>query len=152
MAIQAAQVSTEIDASPEVVWTALTTPTVLGKAFFGSQVQTSWEMSWKVGSPIRFRGEWKGKAFEDKGQVKAFSPSKQLRFTHWSELSGVPDSPDHYHVVSFDLAPSGKGTKVTLTQENEDGKPVAPTVRQELTKNWTAILEGLKKAIEAGST
>jgi uncharacterized protein YndB with AHSA1/START domain len=109
MAIQAAQVSTEIDASPEVVWTALTTPAVLGKAFFGSQVQTSW----KVGSPIRFRGEWKGKAFEDKGEVKVFSPSKQLRFTHWSELSGVPDSPDQYHVVSFDLAHSGKGTKVT---------------------------------------
>ena len=147
MAIQAAQVSTEIDAPPEMVWSALTTPAVLGKAFFGSQVQTSW----KVGSPIRFRGEWKGKAFEDKGEVKAFSPSKQLRFTHWSELSGVPDSPENYHVVSFELAPSGKSTKVTLTQENESGKPVTATVRQELTKNWTAILEGLKKAVETNA-
>jgi uncharacterized protein YndB with AHSA1/START domain len=147
MAIQAAQVSTEMNASPDVVWAALTTPTVLGNAFFGSQVQTSW----KVGSPIHFRGEWKGKAFEDKGEVKAFSPSKQLRFTHWSALSGVPDSPENYHVVSFDLAPSGKGTQVTLTQENEDGKPVATNVRQELTKNWTAILDGLKKAVEKHS-
>ena len=146
MAIQAAQVSTDIDASPEVVWTGLTTPAVLGKAFFGSEVQTSW----RVGSPIRFRGQWKGKVFEDKGQVKAFSPSKQLRFTHWSELSGMPDSPEHYHVVSFDLAPAGNGTKVTLTQENENDKPIAASARQELTKNWTAILEGLKKAVETG--
>ena len=83
--------------------------------------------------------------------MKVFSASKQLRFTHWSELSGVPDSPENYHVVSFDLAPSGKGTKVTLTQENESGKPVTPTVRQELTKNWTAILEGLKKAVETNA-
>ena len=83
--------------------------------------------------------------------MKVFSPSKQLRFTHWSELSGVPDSPENYHVVSFELAPSGKSTKVTLTQENESGKPVTATVRQELTKNWTAILEGLKKAVETNA-
>jgi uncharacterized protein YndB with AHSA1/START domain len=144
MVIQAAQVSLDIDAPPDFVWKALTTREVLGSSFFGSKVDTDW----KVGSPILFRGEWKGKAFEDKGQIQVFSPPKQLRFTHWSPLSGVPDEPRNYHIATFDLAPSGTKTRVTVTQENEDGKPVEPATREELAKNWTAILDGLKKAVE----
>ena len=50
--------------------------------------------------------------------------------------------------AGFDLAASAKSTEGEGDAENEGGKPVAPTVRQQLTKDWTAILEGLKKAVE----
>jgi uncharacterized protein YndB with AHSA1/START domain len=143
MAIQAAQVSTDMETSLESAWKALTNTDVLGRAFFGSKVETTW----KVGSPIYFRGEWKGKKFEDKGNILTFSPQKQLRFTHWSPLSGLEDKPENYHLVTFDLLPGAK-TKVRVTQDNENETPVDDATKQELTKNWTAILDGLKKAAE----
>jgi uncharacterized protein YndB with AHSA1/START domain len=145
MAVQAAQVSIEMDAAPEAVWRTLTTPESLGNSFFGSRVETDW----KLGSPIHFRGEWKGKQFEDKGEILAFSPSRLLRFTHWSDLSGVPDVRENRHVVTFELVPAGAKTKVTLTQENQDGKSLDPNEKQELVKNWTAILERLKGQVKA---
>jgi len=145
MAIQAAQVSTEVRAPPDSVWKALTTAKILGDCFFGSTVETDWN----VGRPILFRGEWKGKRFEDKGEITAFSPPTHLRFTHWSALTGTADKPENYHLVDFVLSPSGARTKVTVTQENQDGKPVDTGAQQALSKNWKSILDVLKKAVES---
>jgi Activator of Hsp90 ATPase homolog 1-like protein len=80
MTTQAAHLSTQVEATLTSVWKGLTNTDVLGSAFFGGKVETTW----KVVSPIHFRGDWKGKAFEDKGIVLTFSPEKQLRFTHYS--------------------------------------------------------------------
>jgi uncharacterized protein YndB with AHSA1/START domain len=143
MATQAAVVSTELATSLESAWKALTNTDVLGTAFFGSKVETSW----KVGSPILFRGVWKGKPYEDKGEVLAFSPPKQLKFSHWSPLSGVPDAPENYHVVTFELL-AGPKTTVRLTQENQNDKPVEEAQKQELAKNWGTILETFKRTAE----
>lgn len=144
--VQAAQVSTQVIASPDDVWTALTTPKVLKTFFFGADVDTNWE----VGNPIYFRGEWKGKKFEDKGEIEVFEPRKRLSFTHWSELSGLPDEPENYHVVTFELDGSGKQTKVTLTQDNQRGaEKVTDDSKKELEKNWKMVLDGLKKAVES---
>jgi uncharacterized protein YndB with AHSA1/START domain len=143
MATQAAQVSQEMDTSLDLAWKALTNPDVLGKAFFGSQVQTSW----KVGEPISFRGEWRGHKFEDHGKVLAFSPPRQLRFSHFSALSGLEEKPENFHIITLDLLPGAK-TTVRLTQENENNKPVDAGMRQELSKNWRGVLDGLKAAVE----
>ena len=143
MTTQAAQVSTELDTSLDTAWKALTNPAVLGRALFGSQVETSW----KVGSPISFHGEWYGRHFEDKGKVLEFSPPWQLRFSHFSALSGLEEKPENFHVLTFELLPGPK-TTVRLTQENEDDKPLDEGTRSELRKNWTAVLDGLKRIIE----
>jgi len=147
MPTQAAQVSTELETSVESAWKALTNPDVLGSAFFGSKVETTWQ----VGSPILFRGEWSGMSFEDRGEVLTFSPPKQLRFTHWSALPGLEDKPLNCHVVTFDLLPSARTdakTKVRLTQEDADDQVLDDVTRWELARNWSAILDGLKRAAE----
>jgi uncharacterized protein YndB with AHSA1/START domain len=143
MTTQAAQVSTELEASLDVAWKALTNPDVLGKAFFGSQVETSW----KVGESISFRGEWHGQKFEDHGKVLTFSPPKQLRFSHFSALSGLEEKPENFHVLTLELL-AGAKTTLRLTQENENNKPVDEGTKQELVKNWTSVLDGLKHAVE----
>lgn len=143
MTTQAAQVSTELNTSLDTAWKALTNPDVLGRAFFGSQVETSW----KVGEPIVFHGEWHGRHFEDKGRVLAFSPPRQLRFSHFSALSGLEEKPENFHVVTFELLPGPK-TTLRLTQENENDKPLDEGVRAELQKNWAAVLDGLKREVE----
>jgi uncharacterized protein YndB with AHSA1/START domain len=145
MAIQASQVRTTVNASPAAVWNALTTASTLKQFFFGSDISTDW----RVGSPIRFRGAWKGKPYEDKGNIQAFDPGKRLAFTHWSPLSGMEDKPENYHIVTFDLRPTSAGTEVVLTQTNQnDAELLTPENRQEYAKNWTMVLDGLKKLVE----
>ncbi len=136
-----ARASITIAASPSVVWAALTTPATIKKYFFGSDIVTDWT----VGSPILYRGEWQGKPYEDKGTIVTFSPEKRLVTTHWSPLSGAPDSLENYHTVSYELSAEAGGTRVTLTQDNnasEDEKTHSEA-------NWKAVLEGLKKVVEA---
>jgi uncharacterized protein YndB with AHSA1/START domain len=148
MGVQASQVRTTVKAPPSAVWKALTTPSTLKQFFFGSDISTDWQ----VGSPIRFKGSWKGKPYEDKGNIQTFDRDKRLAFTHWSPLSGMEDRPENYHVVSFDLRPANGGTEVVLTQTNQnDAEPLTPENRQEYAKNWTMVLEGLKKAAEGAA-
>jgi uncharacterized protein YndB with AHSA1/START domain len=140
-----ASVSKIIDASPEDVWHALTTPRELKKYFFGADV----ESDWVVGHPIRMRGEFKGHAYEDKGEILAAELEKRLAFSHWSPLSGEPDAPENYHVVTFDLQPERSGTAVSLTQSNLTGgvKPSDLEHKADYEKNWSGVLEGLAKVV-----
>lgn len=138
-----ARVERVIHASATKIWMALTTPASLKQFFFGADVVTDW----KVGSPVRMKGEFKGKTYEDKGSIIAFEPQTRLSFSHWSAMSGKADTPENYHVVTFDLVPDGEGTKVTLTQANLAGGVTAADIdhRAEYEKNWSSVLEGLAK-------
>jgi uncharacterized protein YndB with AHSA1/START domain len=145
MSVEASRVRTTINAPSAAVWKALMTPATFNRLFFGSDVVTDW----KVGSPITFRGEWKGNKYEDKGVVKAADEGKRLAFTHWSPLSGMTDVPENYHIVAFELKSAGSGTEVTLAQTNlNDAEPLTDKNRAEYDRNWTMVLDGLKKAVE----
>jgi len=141
------QVSTKINASPGEVWTALTTPDLIKSYFFGTEIDTDWH----EGSPIIFRGDWKGKRYEDKGKIQTFEPERKLSYSHWSPLSGAPDRPENYQLVTFDISRANGGTKVTLSQSNlmDDAKKPDPAKLQEFEKNWKMVLDGLKKVVEA---
>ena len=141
-----AQVSIVVDAERKKVWEALTDPDLISEYFMGAKVSTDWE----VGSPVTFTGEWKGQPFEDKGEILAFDPQTDLRYSHWSPMSGAPDVPDSYHVVDIALAEAGSGTNVTLTQSNLTGgvTDADRSSRDDYEKNWTTVLEGLKKVVE----
>lgn len=140
-----AQVSRTMDASPDEIWEALTTPEVIKTYFFGADVETDW----KVGSPVKIRGEMKGKAYEDKGEVRSFEPERKLAFSHYSPMSGQPDRPENYHLVTYELAPEGDKTRVTLTQSNLAGGVTDSDIahRAEFEKNWAMVLDGLDKAV-----
>jgi uncharacterized protein YndB with AHSA1/START domain len=142
----AAQSSMFICASPGAIWNALTTPAKLKRFFFAAEV----ESDWKVGSPIRMKGEFQGKPYEDKGKIIAFEPAKRLSFSHWSALSGTQDKPENYHVVTFDLVPHDGTTKVTITQTNLTGgvRPSDIEHRAQYEKNWNAVLDGLSKVFQ----
>jgi uncharacterized protein YndB with AHSA1/START domain len=138
-----AQVWKHVDAPPSEVWKAITDPAKLKRFFFGADV----ESGWKPGDPIRMRGEFKGKAYEDKGEIREAVAGERLSFSHYSPLSGAPDRPENYHVVAFDLAADGDGSRVTLSQSNLDGtvKASVKEHRAEYEKNWQGVLDGLAK-------
>lgn len=132
--------TTVIDATRQRVWHALTTPEEIAEYMFGAEV----ESAWLPGSAITWRGEFEGKPFEDKGVIREVIPNELLRFTHYSPLSGLPDSAEHYHNVTIALSGDGDGTVVTLTQDNN----ATDQARQESQRNWERMLGGLKALIE----
>lgn len=137
------EVDTTIAADPKTIWKAMTAKK---SALFPG---TSVESDWKVGHPIVFAGEWKGKAFKDRGELQSVEEAKELSFTHWSEVDGKADRPASYHIVRYVLKPVGDKTKVTLSQLNMGDKvEVDAKTKAEFAKNWAMMLDGLKDAVE----
>ncbi len=106
-----AKATITINAPKSKVWEAFTTPRLLKKIFFGADMITDW----KVGSPIIYKGEWEGKPYEDKGTILKFVPEQLLVTTHWSPLSGVPDTLENYHTVTYELSGQDGVTRLTIT-------------------------------------
>ena len=135
-----ARASTRIAAPAAAVWRALTDPARVKQYYFGTNLDTDW----KPGSPIRWSGEWQGRPYEDRGVVLEIEPERRMKYTHFSPLTGQPDSPENYHTITVDLAPDGDGTRVTLAQ---DGNADA-SARDQAQKNWETVLAGLKRHAE----
>jgi len=135
-----AKASTTIDAPVAKVWDALVNPALIQQYMFGTQVVSTW----KEGSPIAWKGEWKGKSYEDKGVLLAVKPERMLRYSHFSPLTGQPDRPENYHTVTIELASSGGQTTVSLSQD----KNPTPEAREHSEKNWSVMLAGMKKLLE----
>ena len=133
-------VSMLIHAPVQEVWKALTTPEMIKRWFFGVETETDWT----PGSSIVHRGEYQGKPYVDKGTIVRFEPPELLVHTHWSDVSGTPDEPEHYQEVTWALAELEGATELTIRERNlpsEDAKDVSE-------QGWTAALEGLKALLE----
>jgi uncharacterized protein YndB with AHSA1/START domain len=135
-----AKASTRINASPSRVWEALTNPDLIKQYLFGTQVTTDW----KVGSPITYEGVWQGQASKDKGKILQFEPGRLLVSTYWSALSGLPDIPENYNMVRYELSPEDGGTRLSIIQDNNATQADAEHSEQ----NWNYVLDGLKKLLE----
>ncbi|HEX5130741.1 MAG TPA: SRPBCC domain-containing protein [Usitatibacter sp.] len=135
-----AKSSTTIRAPTDHVWKALTDPAAIEHYMFGAKVDSEWH----EGSPITWKGEYQGKAYEDKGRILEMRRGKRLRYSHFSPMAGLPDSPENYHTVTIDLEGSGGDTRVSLTQDNNSDEKA----RAHSEKNWDAMLQGLKKYVE----
>ena len=123
----------DISVDRETMWAALTDTTTLGEAMFGSEIETGWQ----VGTPIVYRGEWKGTPFEDQGEVVELSPPSRMRISHASAGSDL-------HELRFDLEPTAAGTRLTLTQDNNATEEAAEHSR----RNWDSMLARLKQLVE----
>ena len=135
-----ARASTVINAPLAEVWNALVDPEMIRRYLFGTNVVSDW----KVGGPIVWKGEWQGKAYEDKGVILAMVPGRVLQYSHFSPLSGLPDAQEHYHTVTIELSVAGGRTVVSLWQDNNPTEQA----RGHSEKNWEMMLAGLKKILE----
>jgi uncharacterized protein YndB with AHSA1/START domain len=130
-----------IDAPKDRVWDALTDPEMVKQYMHGTKMSTDW----KEGSPISWKGEWKGKPYEDKGTVLAVRPQKLLTYTHWSPMGGSEDKPENYHTVTYELSGEDGKTTLTLTQDNNPTQEEADKMAQD---NWGPVLDALKETAE----
>jgi uncharacterized protein YndB with AHSA1/START domain len=135
-----ARVSTTIAAPVGEVWEALITPAAIKAYMFGTTVTSEWV----VGSPIAWKGEWQGHAYEDKGIILQLVPERVLEYSHFSPLAGAPDRPENYHIVTVELSLDGAQTHVALSQDNNPTQQA----REHAEKSWAAMLAALKAFLE----
>lgn len=133
--------STTIAAPIARVWEALTSPELIRQWFFGVDTETDW----KKGSPIVHRGQYRGKPYEDRGEILEIAPPRLLVHSHWSPVSGLPDAPEHYERVSWELSEREDGTELTIREPNLASEEARATSEQ----SWRLVLENLKKLLES---
>ncbi len=129
-----------INASTSKVWEALVTPKWIKQYLFGTNTISDW----KVGSPIVFTGTWEGTEYKDKGTILKFEKEKMLQYDYWSGFSGLPDVPENYSIITFELSSHAGQTTLSLTQNNfVDEKSL-----EHSGKNWEGVLGAMKGLIE----
>ncbi len=139
-----ARVSETINASTYRVWEALTSPELIRKYFFGTNVHTDW----KVGSTIEFDGEYEGKAYHDKGTILSFKDKELLKFNYWSSVSGIEDKPENYAIINYKLKGDYNSTTITIIQENIPDEKT----KQHSVQSWKKVLSSLKEVVEKRET
>jgi uncharacterized protein YndB with AHSA1/START domain len=137
-----AEESIEIHAAPERVWQVLVEPELVARYMDGTSLETDWQ----VGGPIVWRGDWKGRDYEDKGEVLAFDPPRRMMVTHWSPLTDEPDTPANYHHVTFEIQPlADDRSRLTLTHGNSPSQEAADAM---IENGWRPTLQALKEVAE----
>lgn len=139
-----ATASTTINADSETVWNALTNPDVIKQYMFNTTVVSDW----KEGSSITWKGEWKGKPYEDKGKIIKLITGKLLQYTHFSPMTGQPDIPENYHTVTIELENKNGQTQLFLSQDNNKSEEE----QEHSKKNWQMMVEQMKKVVEEKQT
>lgn len=134
-----AQISIDFKAPKARVWKALTDPADVKQYLFGTNLVTEW----KTGSSIRFKGEWEGKSYEDKGTVLKFDPENALQYDYGSSMSGKEDKPKNYQTITSRLTENGGITNVQIIQSSETEE-----AREHSEQNWKMVLEGMKNLVE----
>ena len=124
----------------EKVWQGLTEPEIVKQYFFG----TNLESDWQVGGAITFSGEWEGKTYKDGGVILAIDPPRLLKYTYWSSMSGTENKPENYNNITYDLSEANGITTLVITQEGVKSQEAAEHSEQ----NWTYVFDGLKKLLE----
>ncbi|WP_378144234.1 SRPBCC domain-containing protein [Cnuibacter sp. UC19_7] len=136
-----ATATVQIRATPHEVWAVLTDSSRVPEYMFGSEVETDWT----AGSAIVYRGEWEGKAFEDRGEIVLVEEPHRLVMTHFSPTSDDSGAAAVHHTVSYSLEPIGDDrTRVVLTQDHNASEDEATRAEA----NWSAMLEALRAAVE----
>lgn len=135
-----AKASTTISAPASRVWEALTNPELIKQYFFGTRAVSDW----KEGSTLEFKGVWEGKEYLDKGVILKSQPEKLFQYTYYSSFSNLPDAPENYANISYELHEQDGQTTLTVKQENVANEEA----RKHSEQNWMHVLEGLKALLE----
>jgi uncharacterized protein YndB with AHSA1/START domain len=129
-----------ITADVAAVWDALTNPEKIKVYLFGTEAISTWQQ----GDIIIFQGEYKGQAYKDKGQIEQINPGQLLTYRYWSGFSGLPDIPENYCLVSYQLDQDGDQILLTLKQvgfANEEAQLHS-------VQGWSQVLKTIKEMTE----
>jgi uncharacterized protein YndB with AHSA1/START domain len=131
-----------IRATPEQVWDAITKPEFTSKYFYGSVVDSTWE----VGSPY---AGWSGDRTQQyvDGEVLESDPPRRLQHT-WRSLYDENTAVEPHSRVTWEIEPQEGGvTKLTVVHDQLEE---APQTAANVAGGWSYVLSGLKTLLETG--
>ena len=140
--------SITIDASRSRVWDALINPEQTRKYMFGCETVSDW----KIGSPLLWKGNYEGQDMVFvKGNIVAIQPEKLLSYTTIDpNNTAVPDIPENYLTVTYELKEENGQTELTVSQG--DYSKVADGERRYNDTieggGWQSILDSIKALLE----
>jgi len=132
--------SVTIHAPVSDVWRALTDPQLIKQYFFGVEPLGDW----REGNAILYKGKWQGKKFESKAKVLQLEEQKLLKYSYWSNMSGLPDVPENYHIITYYLEKEDDHTVLTMTEENLDNEEMM----ERSSKLWDMVFQNLQQLLE----
>lgn len=137
--------SVEISAAPSDVWRALTEPEQMTQWMNGAQIESVWE----IGSDIIFTGTMPNfnRKYRDRGTVLAMEREKRLQYSHWSEMSRLPDIPQNRTIITLILDRMDEKTLLTVRHGNFNSE----AEYKHANFFWNIALHHLKNLLEQGT-
>jgi len=140
--------SVTIDAPISKVWDLLVNPKQTKKYMFGCEAISDW----KPGSELLWRGAYEGKEMVFvKGIVLEIKPVELLKYTVIDPNSSMPDIPENYLNVTYQLKEENGKTVFTVTQDGFERAADGERRYKETYNNgegWNPILIQIKKIAE----
>lgn len=147
--------TTYIEAEPELIWRALT-DAAFTRRYWGMEFETDW----KPGSRFTVLHTKSGvRVSDDQMIIKEYDPFRRLSYgweSYPSELTATGNFDDNFSAraateprstATFDLAPTGTQTKLTVTHS---GFAPNSVVLPNISEGWPWVMAGLKSFIESG--
>jgi len=138
-----------IQAPIETVWDMLTNPEQTKKYMFGCEAVSDW----KPGSTLLWRASYEGKDMVFvKGHIVAIQPPTLLTYTVIDPNADMPDIPDNYLNVTYELSEQDGTTLLTVSQDGFEKAADGEKRYQDVYNNgqgWNPILVEIKKLAEA---
>lgn len=130
----------KIKADSARIWEALTNPDQVKIYLFG----TNLNCTWNVNDPITFTGEYNGVSYVDKGVVLKCVQPVCIEYTYWSSFSGIPDVPENYSLVRYEISQVENESTLTVIQTGFTDRS-----KQEHSVNaWKHVLNTIKELCE----
>ena len=108
---------------------------------------------WKIGSTLLWQGSYEGKdVVFVKGVIVDIEPNKLLKYTVIDPASSMPDIPENYLNVTYELEEQNGQTNLSVTQDGFEGAAEGEKRYQDVQNNgegWNPILVEIKKLVEA---
>lgn len=136
--------SIAINAPLAKIWEYLTIPSLMKTWMLDQDTHLDIYSDWQVGSPIVMKGKLHQVKIENWGTILEFEPEKRLTYTHLSSISHLPDEPESYCKISFELSAGEEGNIVALTITNFPTE----SIYKHLDFYWRATLGVLKEQVE----
>ena len=131
------------------VWDALINPEQTKKYMFGCETVSDW----KAGSPLLWKGSYEGKEMVFvKGIILEIKPNKLLKYTVIDPNSSMPDIPENYLNVTYELSEQAGKTNLTVIQDGFENAADGEKRYKETYNNgegWNPILVLIKELVES---
>jgi uncharacterized protein YndB with AHSA1/START domain len=139
-----------IHAPAGLVWDALTNPNQTKKYMFGCEALSDW----KEGSALIWKGNFNGvELVAVKGNIVKIRQDRFLSYTTIDPNSNLPDLPQNYLTVTYELEEKDGGTQLTVSQGDYSTVAEGDKRYQETVDGggWAPILDAIQKLVEAES-